>query len=237
MKKLITSLLLLLSVSLTLSANPYSGKVSLVIIDPGHGGKDPGAMSAGVDEKDVVLQISLRLQQLLEERGYDTLMTRSNDTFLELQERCDVANGIEFPKEGYPVFVSIHANSSTSPDASGFEVYVKGSEKSAPFISSSTSDSLILKYSSYTRSQLNRFADTVSSRLAERVVFEVSQAFPTMRQRGIKNGNLWVLNGSWMPAILIETAFISNASERNNLTDPVWQEEMASAIARAIAAF
>lgn len=237
MKKLITSLLLILTISLSLSANPYSGKVSLVIIDAGHGGKDPGAMSGGINEKDVVLDIALRLQHKLADRGYETIMTRSDDTFLELQERCDVANGITFPKDGYPIFVSIHANSATSSDASGFEVFVKGSDKSAPFISSATSDSMILKYSSYTRSQLNRFADIVSARLADRVIYEVSQSFPTTRLRGVKSGNLWVLNGTWMPAILIETAFISNPQERSNLIDPLWQDEMAEAIAEAISAF
>ena len=87
MKRLLVFLCILAASLSTLVANPYSGNVSLVVIDAGHGGGDPGAMANSLVEKDLTLSISLALEQELEKRGVGTLMTREDDTFLELQER------------------------------------------------------------------------------------------------------------------------------------------------------
>ncbi len=102
-----------------------------VCIDPGHGGKDPGATAQGVNEKDIVLNVSIILKQLLEKQGLQVIMTRTNDTFVELKERCNIAN-----KEKADVFVSIHCNSASSTQAHGFEIFhsigsTKGNKLSA----------------------------------------------------------------------------------------------------------
>lgn len=89
-----------------------------ICIDPGHGGKDPGASTQGVNEKDIVLNVSTTLKQLLEKQGIQVIMTRTNDTFVELKERCNIAN-----REKADVFVSIHCNSASSTQAHGFEIY------------------------------------------------------------------------------------------------------------------
>lgn len=236
MKKLTASLILIF-ITLLLHANPFSGDISLVVIDAGHGGSDPGATGGGVEEKDVVLSLAFLLRDKLLSSGYEVVMTREDDTFISLQGRSDIANSIRYPSVGYPLFISLHANSSVYPEASGFEVYVKGSARSAAFISSSTSPSMILKYASYTRSLLNSYADQVSESVAEEVISSVSESFPAMRMRGVKSNNLYVLNCTWMPALLVEVGFISNEEERENLVSRSWQERMASAIASAIAAF
>lgn len=89
-----------------------------ICIDPGHGGKDPGASTQGVNEKDIVLNVSTILKQLLERQGLKVIMTRKNDLFVELKERCNIANG-----EKADVFVSIHCNSAENKSAYGFEIY------------------------------------------------------------------------------------------------------------------
>lgn len=102
-----------------------------ICIDPGHGGKDPGATAQGVNEKDIVLNVSTTLKQLLEKQGIQVIMTRTNDAFVELKERCNIAN-----REKADVFVSIHCNSASSTQVHGFEIFhsigsTKGNKLSA----------------------------------------------------------------------------------------------------------
>ncbi len=235
MRKLKCFLIILL-VSLSLSANPFAGRCSLVILDAGHGGSDPGAISGTLMEKDITLDITKRVNQLLN-GNVDTILTREDDRYLSLQDRCDVANSADFDISGYPLFVSIHVNSASSPTASGFEVYVKQKAKRTKFISPASSDNLVLKYSSYTNTQLNSYADIVSRSLASRIEENVFRSFPETRMRGIKEGDLWVLNATWMPAILIELGFISNETEREKLVDEKWRDTISKAIADARISF
>ncbi len=228
--------LLTLFISATLSANPFAGSCSLVILDAGHGGNDPGAISGNVQEKNITLSVTKKVEALLDGK-VATLLTREDDSYLSLQARCDAANSAYFDITGYPLFVSIHVNSATSTSASGFEVYVKQKEKRTKFISPSSSDNLVLKYSSYTNTQLNSYADIVSRTLASKVEANVFQAFPQTRMRGIKEGDLWVLNATWMPAILIELGFISNETEKAKLVNESWQDDISKAIADAILSF
>lgn len=107
-----------------------------ICIDPGHGGKDPGASTQGVNEKDIVLNVSTTLKQMLEKQGIQVIMTRTNDTFVELKDRCNIAN-----REKADVFVSIHCNSASSTQAHGFEIFhsigsTKGNKLSADIKSS-----------------------------------------------------------------------------------------------------
>lgn len=227
-------LILLLLATAPAAANPYSGEVALVVIDPGHGGSDPGAIGNGVEEKDLTLSISTLLCDELEERGYETAMTREDDTYLGLQERCDLANSLPFDISGYPVFVSIHINSAEASSARGFEVYVRDSSKQSLMLSPSTSDELALKYSSYTNHQLNSYHNAVSTRLATLITEEVASSFPQIRIRGVKSNDYWVLNATWMPSVLVEVGFISNSEEAEMMASPTFQENFASALADAI---
>ncbi len=230
----LAAIILLLVQSWILWANPYSGPVSLVVIDAGHGGRDPGAVSGRLEEKDLTLSISLELERELEARGYEVYMTRDGDVFLELQERCDAANSQDFDISGYPVFISIHINSSAGGDASGFEVYVRQTERDVAFLSAATSDTLALKYSSYTNRQLNAYEARVSSELAEAICRNFSQEFPRVPMRGVKSGDLWVLNGTWMPSVLVEAGFISNDEEADRMASDSFQKQLAVVIADAL---
>lgn len=234
MKKL-SILALLLFLLLPLQANPFRGEVSLVIIDAGHGGKDPGALGGDVREKDIVLAVAKELENQL--RGYvDVILTRDDDTFLELQERSDTANSQSFDLSGYPIFISLHVNAAENPSASGFEIFIKQKVRKLTLLSPATSASLISKYSSYTNSQVNDYINTVNSYLAAKLEASISKSFPLMKDRGVKEGDLWILNQTFMPACLIELGFITNDDEREKLTDPAWQKKMATAIAAAVKA-
>ncbi len=234
MSKRLLFLLFSLLLLFPLSANPYSGGVSLYVIDAGHGGKDPGAQGFGSNEKDINLIVSKKIASNLEKAGKKVLLTRDEDVFLELQERCDIANSAAFESEGYPLFVSVHVNSAQSAEASGFEVFIKDDGKLVAMISRRTNPLLLSKYSSYTPSQLNRYKDLVSKKIASSVVESVQRSFPSSRIRGVKEGDLYVLNSTWMPSILIELGFISNREEMKRLNDTSWQERMAKAISDAL---
>lgn len=95
-----------------------SSSVKRIVIDAGHGGKDPGAVANGLEEKEIIFDVSLRVQKLLEEAGYQVLMTRTDDTFIELTDRVEFAN-----KHNADVFVSIHANAATNNSANGTETF------------------------------------------------------------------------------------------------------------------
>ncbi len=232
MKKLSIILILILA-SLPVFANPFRGNVTLVIIDAGHGGKDPGAMSGSIREKDIVLSVAKALEKELS-AFTDVILTRETDTFLELQERCDFANASSFNLEGYPLFISLHVNAAENPSATGFEIYVKQKARNLTLLSKSTSGALISKYASYTNSQVNGYINTVNAYFASKLESSISRAFPLLKDRGVKEGDLWVLNQTFMPSCLIELGFITNEGDREKLTDPAWQKKMASAIADAV---
>lgn len=217
-----------------LLANPYRGDVGTVVIDPGHGGSDPGALGQTVQEKELTLSIALALQSELEERGCTTFMTRDDDSTLTLEQRCDAANGADFPIEDYPIFVSIHINSAQNEAAEGFEVYVKSADKRVDMLDEATSDKLALKYSSYSNAQLNAYKDIVSLSLADGICRRHEEAFPDIPMRGVKSGDFWVLNGTWMPSVLVEVGFISNAEEESRMASPEYQRKLAEIIAQAI---
>ena len=232
MKKINILLLFFILLS-NLYANPFSGKVSLVVIDSGHGGRDPGAISNSINEKDIVLNVSTFLYENLKD-DYTCILTRGDDIFLELQERCDIANKQEFDVNGYPIFISIHVNAATSENASGYEIYIKDEDKRLSLLSKATSRSLISLYSSYNNTFVNQYINKVNQHLASLIENNISKSFPLYKNRGIKEGNLYVLNQTFMPSVLIELGFITNDSDREKLIDINWQKKMADAIASAI---
>ena len=127
-------------------------------------------------------------------------------------------------------------NAAENPSASGYEIFIKQKVRKLNLLSPATSASLISKYSSYTNSQVNDYINTVNSYLAAKLEASISKSFPLMKDRGVKEGDLWILNQTFMPACLIELGFITNDDEREKLTDPAWQKKMATAIAAAVKA-
>ena len=233
-KRAVLFLLILIMCLLEAASDPFSTHVSAVILDAGHGGKDPGASANGLEEKELTLEIVMKLKAELEERGYDVILTRSDDSYLELGERSDIANSADFDISGFPVFISIHINSAASASASGFEVYVKRSDHDVAMLSASSGDKLMLKYAGYDNSSLNDFLNSADLRLASLICSGFSEEFPSLSMRGVKSEDFYVLNTAWMPAVLVEVLFISNRDDARMMADDGFQRSLASVIADAV---
>ena len=233
-KRAVLFLLILIMCLLEAAADPFSTHVSAVILDAGHGGKDPGASANGLEEKELTLEIVMKLKAELEDRGYEVILTRSDDSYLELGERSDIANSADFDISGFPVFISIHINSAASASASGFEVYVKRRDHDVAMLSPSSGDKLMLKYAGYDNASLNYFLNRVNLRLASLICSGFKDEFPSLSMRGVKSEDFYVLNTAWMPAVLVEVLFISNRDDARMMADDGFQRSLASVIADAV---
>ncbi len=219
------------------------GKIRRIVVDPGHGGKDPGAVGPnGLQEKDVVLAMGLSLaKKLKEELGVDVVMTRSTDVFIELQERTAIANQV-----GADLFVSIHANASLNRSATGVETYylnLAKTEKAAQLAARENGTSLekVSLLQAVLFDLMANYKLNDSAHLAEEVQKTVhkrlSSRFQPVKNLGVKQGPFYVLVGATMPSILVETAFISNEREEARLADPSYQDQAAEGILDGISAY
>ena len=168
----------------------------VVVIDPGHGGKDSGAIGiGGFHEADIVLSISQQVARLLEQRGIQVVMTRDRDYFIELATRVEISKRVDAD-----VFVSIHANSiNNRPDVNGLETYYFGSGAS--------------------------LARTIHNSILQNL---------GIPDRGVRRARFFVLRNNPMPAVLVETGYVTSAVDAQRLTNPAYQSQMAAAIARGI---
>jgi N-acetylmuramoyl-L-alanine amidase len=219
------------------------GKIRRIVVDPGHGGKDPGAVGlSGLQEKDVVLATSLLLaKKLKEELGLDVVMTRSTDVFIELQERTAIANQV-----GADLFVSMHANAALNRAASGVETYylnLAKTEKAAQLAARENGTSLekvsLLQavlfdlMANYKLNDSAHLAEEVQKSLHKRLAGRYSGE----RNLGVKQGPFYVLVGATMPSILVEAAFISNEKEEARLKDPEFQDQVAEGVLDGIVSY
>jgi N-acetylmuramoyl-L-alanine amidase len=242
--KVIFLAITLLSFS-TLNPAPES-KIDVVVIDPGHGGHDPGTMGKVAKEKDVVLSIALKLGKYIETNipGVKVLYTRKTDKYVEFQERADIAN-----KNQADLFISIHANSIVGANAYGTETYVMGLHKDkSNFEVAKRENSVILmdenykeKYEgfdpqspeSYILFSLNQSAYQESSLKFAQKVEEQFKSRVGRSSRGVKQAGFLVLWMTTTPSVLIETGFLSNANEEKFLSSDLGQDLIASGIYRA----
>jgi len=214
--------------------------IKRIILDPGHGGKDPGAIGiGGLREKDVVLKVAKKLARKLTKRlGCQVILTRKSDIFIPLEERTAIAN----TREG-DLFVSIHANSAHSAKASGIEVYyldlasnkrdmqLAASENSAS--AKSISDlqkilSSLMKNSK--RAESVRLAKIVNKNL----LHNVSRRYGGIKSHGVKSAPFIVLIGAQMPSILAEISFVSNPTDARRLRSDKYLDALASGLADGI---
>jgi N-acetylmuramoyl-L-alanine amidase len=216
------------------------GKIRRIVVDPGHGGHDPGACSpSGTREKDIVLQIGLKLsQKIREELGIDVVMTRSTDVFIELQERTAIAN-----KVGADLFVSIHANASLNRAANGIETYylnLAKTEKAAQLAAKENGTTLekVSVLQAVLFDLMANYKLNDSAHLADEVqksLFKKAQTgYPAVKNLGVKQGPFYVLVGATMPSILVETAFLSHERDEQKLKDPGYQDLTAEGILSGI---
>ena len=216
------------------------GKIRRIVIDPGHGGHDPGATSpSGTREKDIVLQIGLKLaRKVREELGIDVVMTRSTDVFIELQERTAIAN-----KVGADLFVSVHANASLNRGASGIETYylnLAKTDKAAQLAAKENGTTLekvsllqAVLFDLMANYKLNDSAH-LANEVQKALHKKAQTGYPTVKNLGVKQGPFYVLVGATMPSILVETAFVSNERDEQKLKDPQYQELTAEGILSGI---
>jgi N-acetylmuramoyl-L-alanine amidase len=215
------------------------GKLRRIVVDPGHGGHDPGAIGAGgTREKDIVLQLGLKLaRKLKEDLGIDAVLTRSTDVFVELQERTAIAN-----KVGADLFVSIHANASLNRNANGIETYylnLAKTEKAAQLAAKENGTTLekVSLLQAVLFDLMANYKLNDSAHLAEEVqkalYGKVNGHYP-VKSLGVKQGPFYVLVGATMPSILVETAFLSNEREEERLKDPRYQDLTAEGILAGI---
>ena len=215
---------------------PIISKIRRIVVDPGHGGHDPGAVGpSGIQEKDVVLAIGLRLRDLFkEELGLDVVMTRSSDVFIPLEERTAIAN-----KVGADLFVSVHANAAPNRTAAGIETYylnLAKTDKVAQLAAKENGTSLekvsVLQailfdlMANYKLNDSAHLADEVQKALHKKI----RTVHNDVKNLGVKQGPFYVLVGASMPSILVETAFLSNATEESRLKDPAYQSSAAEGI-------
>ena len=217
--------------------------ISRVVIDPGHGGKDPGAIGAGgLREKDVVLKIAKRLERKLKtELGLTTVLTRRDDTFVSLDERTAIANA-----QKADLFISIHANANRKASARGVETYVLNFATDEECIELAARENAVstkkLSDLQYILYDLMRTAKIDESRtLAEHtqtsIYNRLSRKYSRVRDLGVKEAPFYVLIGANMPCILVEVAFISNKMEEKRLRDDRYLDELATGIKEGIAQY
>jgi N-acetylmuramoyl-L-alanine amidase len=215
-------------------------KIRRIVVDPGHGGHDPGAVGPnGIQEKDVVLSIGLMLRDLFkEELGVDVVMTRSTDVFIPLEERTAIAN-----KVGADLFLSVHANAAPNRSAAGIETYylnLAKTDKVAQLAAKENGTSLekvsVLQailfdlMANYKLNDSAHLADEVQKSLYKKIRNRHSD----VKNLGVKQGPFYVLVGASMPSILVETAFLSNAAEEARLKDSAYQEVTANGILEGV---
>ncbi len=222
-------------------ARQFSLGVSRIVIDPGHGGKDYGAPGyyKGVHEKDIVLQIGKKLAaKIRKELGCEVLMTRTTDKYLTLEERTAFAN-----TKNADLFISIHTNAIKDKRVYGMETY---------FLNLATDDDAILVAARENATSRKNISDlqtiltdlmqnakiNESSRLAGNVqdslYSNLKKHYKKVKSKGVKQAPFYVLLGAQMPAVLIETSFISNPRECKRLKNPRYQERLCDGIIKGI---
>lgn len=216
-----------------------------IVVDPGHGGKDTGAIGPrGLREKDVVLDISLRLRALLQERlGARVILTRSDDTFVSLEGRTGLAKEVRAD-----FFVSIHVNSAPHPRADGIETYYLSRDASdSEAHASAVRENLVLNLEGIgpreqegLKAVLWDMAQTLqlqeSSALAEMLLEDLGRGL-RVGTRGVKHGPFVVLMTSGMPSTLVEVGFLSNPQGERRLQDAAYRQQIAVALSQGVGRF
>jgi N-acetylmuramoyl-L-alanine amidase len=172
-----------------------------ILLDAGHGGSDPGCQYYGVDEKDITLAVTKDLGRILQSKGYQVVYSRTDDTYVSLEDRSNMANSLDVT-----IFVSVHVNAASALTANGIETY---------YWTSGTADEKTL------------------ATLVQNAVIQTTGA----NNRSVRTANYWVCRKTEMPAVLVETGFLSNAAECANLTSDSYQQKLAQGIANGIVAF
>lgn len=216
--------------------------INRIVIDAGHGGKQPGAISeSGVSEKDITLDIALRVHRLLDKAPFEVLMTRQDDRTMTLEKRVAFANS-----NRADLFISIHINWTEPREIRPLETYFVGPSDDPATIKLASMEN---QESGYSLSEYRRVLEKIyidtrrdeSRNLAKNIHAELYQALkavnPTLDNRGVRTAPFLVLVGTEMPAILLEVSTLSNEEEVELLIDPDYREKIALAVSRGIGSY
>ena len=213
--------------------------VSRIVIDPGHGGHDPGVLGKGLDEATLALDVALRLEKLLvKDAGVEVVLTRRTDVYVPLEERTEIAN-----RQNADMFLSIHANASRSPEAKGIETFFLS------FASSPEAEAVAARENSASAREMHQLPDlikaiTLNSKLDESrdlanlvqssLVNTLKKTNKEVRSRGVKKAPFVVLIGAAMPSVLAEISFVSNRQELSLLKTPAYRQKIAESLYQAV---
>lgn len=213
-------------------------KVRRIVVDPGHGGHDPGAMHNGLREKDITLDVSLKLKQILEsDYGFEVLMTRGQDRFIPLEERTAFANS-----NSADLFVSVHVNSSRNRKARGVETYYLNFATTPEAMEVAARENAISEKNMAELQKLTT-AIALNSKIEESrdlarqiqsgILGKIQKPY-SASSLGVKQAPFYVLIGAQMPSILAEISFISNEQEAGFLSSDKYKQSIAEGIAKGV---
>jgi N-acetylmuramoyl-L-alanine amidase len=227
---------------------PARPTTRVVVIDPGHGGRDAGKIGPnGLREKDVALTISQRLANVLRQRGYEVHLTRTRDTLIALADRPKLANRWRGDRP-VAVFLSIHANSAPTTAARGFETFFLSDARTDDERRVAEMENEAVRFEDRPATPQGGGLDQILNSLTSDFLLRASNDLASVTQqklaafhpgpnRGVKRAGFLVLVGAIMPAVLIETAFISNRDEAAQLATQSFQEKIAYGIADSVDEF
>ncbi len=213
--------------------------VSRIVIDPGHGGRDPGSMAHGIREADLTLDVALRLEALLQkEPGIEVVLTRRTNTYVPLEERTAMAN-----RESADLFLSIHANASRNVAARGVETYYLS------FASSPDAEAVAARENSASERAMHNLPDIIkaialnnkldeskdlAAMVQETMVTRLRRSNRNLRNLGVKKAPFVVLIGAGMPSVLAEMSFLTNRQEAQLLKTAGYKQRIAEALHEAV---
>jgi N-acetylmuramoyl-L-alanine amidase len=214
--------------------------IQRIVIDPGHGGKDPGCVAkSGLMEKKIVLDVAGRLKKILESKeNIEVIMTRESDIFLDPESRTVVAN-----QKQADLFISIHANANRSRKLSGIEsFYLNFSQDPSVIKTAARENATSTKNISEMKDIIEKIVQNSkiveSKELAETIqnnlVKHLSQTYSNVKSLGVKGGPFWVLIGGEMPSVLVEISHLSNPTEEKRLESPQYRQRVAQGIYEGI---
>jgi N-acetylmuramoyl-L-alanine amidase len=213
--------------------------VSRIVIDPGHGGYDPGVLGKGMSEAALVLDIALRLEKLLlKEPGVEVVLTRRTEVYIPLEERTAIAN-----RQSADLFLSIHANSSRNDSAKGIETYFLS------FASSPEAEAVAARENSASAREMHQLPDIIkaialnnkldesrdlANMVQEALVTNLRKGNKEVRSRGVKKAPFVVLIGAAMPSVLAEISFVTNKQELQLLKTAAYKQKIAESLQTAL---
>lgn len=227
---------------------PIDNRIKTIVIDPGHGGKDPGAVgySNKVLEKDITLSIAQKLKEKIEANtSIKVYLTRNGDSFVSLRERTEFANDVEAD-----LFLSVHVNAHSSEEVKGIEVYYLSTARTDDARATEALENAVVYHYEGGQEAIDKYNDLdfILTDMAQNEHLQESHDLCVTVQtnlieltegidRGVKQADFYVLRGAFMPAILIESGFITNKKEERKLARESYQENIVQALYQSIDSF